>query len=414
MKILIHSNAPWAGSGYGVQVQLLLKWLLVIFPDAEIIMSAWYGLQGAPLEMGKIRILPSSRAEYGVDILEAHVSHYKPDVVFMLGDIWVVPEQVLRAIPLAVWTPIDHTPMPPLVASRLLACKHPVAMSRHGKQEMERIGLKPDYVPHMVDTDEFKPIDRKQARQDMSIVDENTYVVVMVAANKGYPPRKNHDRVLKAWSLFIKEHPNSLLLYHSDPIAPGGLNLENIRQFYQIPDANIRFPDLYTLTMGRYGSSYMNKLYNAADVFLLPSAGEGFGIPALEAQAAGCPVIVSDFTAQSELCGSGYKIPIDPIDDTLITLQYSEQCLPKVSEIVKGIEWGLTQRGNETLRNQARTFAMDYDAVKVMRDYVEPLFKKLAGQGAAELEAVKAAREARAAKRAAALKKSVAEVASVG
>jgi glycogen synthase len=30
----------------------------------------------------------------------------------------------------------------------------------------------------------------------------------------------------------------------------------------------------------------MNMLYNAADVFVLPSAGEGCGIPLMEAQAA--------------------------------------------------------------------------------------------------------------------------------
>lgn len=36
--------------------------------------------------------------------------------------------------------------------------------------------------------------------------------------------------------------------------------------------------------------------------------GEGFGIPIIEAQAAGCPVIVTDCTAMTELCLSGWLI----------------------------------------------------------------------------------------------------------
>ena len=60
----------------------------------------------------------------------------------------------------------------------------------------------------------------------------------------------------------------------------------------------------------------MAQIYNCFDCLLLPSTNEGFGVPAIEAQSCGVPVIVNNFTAMPELvvkgktgliCDVGYK-----------------------------------------------------------------------------------------------------------
>jgi len=53
------------------------------------------------------------------------------------------------------------------------------------------------------------------------------------------------------------------------------------------------------------------QLLKNADLFVLPSFYEGFGMPILEAQAAGCPVITSNISSMPEVAGDG-AVLIDP------------------------------------------------------------------------------------------------------
>ncbi len=55
---------------------------------------------------------------------------------------------------------------------------------------------------------------------------------------------------------------------------------------------------------GAVGSEERVSLYNLAEVFIYPSFFEGFGFPPLEAQASGCPAIVSDRTSLPEVLGA--------------------------------------------------------------------------------------------------------------
>ena len=67
--------------------------------------------------------------------------------------------------------------------------------------------------------------------------------------------------------------------------------------------------------LGRIPSAELNDLYHAAAVTVVPSSYEGFGNPALEAMARGCPLIVSDAAALPEVVGEAADVvPVGDID----------------------------------------------------------------------------------------------------
>jgi glycosyltransferase involved in cell wall biosynthesis len=209
----------------------------------------------------------------------------------------------------------------------------------------------------------------------------------MVAANKGNPSRKAFDSQFAGFAQFAKAHPDAVLYCHSAKAEHGencGVNLPELAAYHGLIDGtNILFPDAYRNIIG-FDDAYMRAVYSAADVTLMATMGEGFGIPIVEAQACGSPVIVGDWTANAELCFSGWKIDKPkavPMWTALGTYQY--HVMP--GAVSDALEKAHTMRGNQDYRNRARKGALQYDADKVTEKYWKPYLEKLE----AELRAAK-------------------------
>jgi glycosyltransferase involved in cell wall biosynthesis len=77
-------------------------------------------------------------------------------------------------------------------------------------------------------------------------------------------------------------------------------------------------------------NSDLNLLYNCAAFFLYPTIYEGFGIPILEAQRTGCPVITSNYSSIPEIAGDGAfmisDINAQKISEIILQSKSREDC----------------------------------------------------------------------------------------
>lgn len=135
-------------------------------------------------------------------------------------------------------------------------------------------------IPNAIDTRKFRfdPARRTTVRLALSL-EPSTRVILHV----GRPSRqKNPFRLLDIFAAFRAAYPDSVLLY----IGTGELETE-VRAYAArtLPPAAVRFLGL---------RRDIPDLMFAADAFLLPSLYEGLPMVAVEAQAAGLPVLASD------------------------------------------------------------------------------------------------------------------------
>lgn len=298
LRIFLSSNAPWSTSGYGQQVAELLPLIKKSgYPKPG--MCDFYGLEGGVLETQEARHYPKHAHVYGSDALVTHAKDYKADVTFTLQDIWVLhPQDIQGATRWIPIVPIDHEPVPPMILERLRHAYRIVTYSQFGQKELQRNGIHSTYIPHTVDTTVYKPMDKKQARRDAGIP-EDIYLCGMVAANKDNPPRKSFQEAMDAFKMFLKKEPKAYLYIHTTPDLQGGFPIKNYAQTLGIVD-RMMFPDTYQM-MYKTNKKVMATIYNTFDLLLAPSRNEGFGVPIIEAQACGVPVVTTNFTAMPEL-----------------------------------------------------------------------------------------------------------------
>jgi glycosyltransferase involved in cell wall biosynthesis len=375
--LVVAGNSPWAGTGYGQQIAQLAPQLVA--DGYDVALAANYGLQGAKLEWDGIPIYPPGFDVWGNDTIGPNSrTHFagRRGWVITLFDVWVAKGPSWGEMNVASWVPVDHVPTPPKVVEFFTTTgAQPIAMSEFGERQLAKSGLDPLYAPHGIDTDVFRPgipDINGTATRDVLGVPDDAHVTLMVAANKGvYPPRKSFPQALLAFSRFARNHDDAYLVLHTERFGMAdGLQLDRLIEACGIPEDRVSFTDQYAYRIG-LPQPVLAAIYNAADVLLAPSMGEGFGIPVVEAQACGTPVIVSDFSAQPELVGSGWLVGGTPFWDEAQTswLHY-----PDVGDIVDALEDSYAGGGDAA---NARQHALAYDHQVVFHRYWRPILAEL-------------------------------------
>lgn len=346
----------------------------------EVAVSAMNGLDGRPLDWEGTLVLPSGMRAYSNDVLAPHARRVfgdDPGLILVLYDAWAIDPVPLREFAVAAWSPIQSHPVPPADRNFFETCgAQPIAMSRYGERELAEAGLQPVYVPHAVDTSVFKPMpdsDRATAREMLG-VPADAFVIAIVAANKDKtPPRKGWAEQFYAFAQFRKRHKDARLLVHGLLETSGGINLMRLVYDLGIQD-QVQFTDQYAQVTGLYRPEDMAALMGCADVLSNCSWGEGFGLPVLEAQACGTPVVVSDGSAMTELCGSGWRVETQPYWHPFAESWWHA---PLIKSIGRAWEKAYQRAREPKMREAAREFALRYDVDTVLTQFWKPTLDML-------------------------------------
>jgi glycosyltransferase involved in cell wall biosynthesis len=206
-------------------------------------------------------------------------------------------------------------------------------------------------------SEEFKPLPiiKKEKNKHISRfrlnVPDNSFIVIAVST---IHPRKNYINLLKAFAILKKKlgKPIHLLIVGKVDDKNYGLKINHLISANNL-SSNVHL-------LGYVHDDDLPILYNLADLFVYPSLYEGFGLPILEAQACGCPVITSNVSSMPEVAGDG-AILVDP---------YSvEEMANAISEVISNEESrdSLTEKG---LKN-CNTYSWEKCAEETVRVFGE-------------------------------------------
>jgi glycosyltransferase involved in cell wall biosynthesis len=267
---------------------------------------SFYGFEGSKMEWNGIPLYPNDVRDWGVKYNKMFYDDHKADILLTLQDTWVLQKLDVRMnwVP---WAPIDHDPAPPEVLNMLKnhgGIVKPIAMSKYGQRKLKDAGIDSYYIPHGVNTHLFSPQEewRKDLRKQHGWDDK--FVIGTVGTNT--VERKNWIASLKAVKEFYSKHKDVAYYMHTDMHHSMGIDLDALRYELGLEDITY-YPKFEKMVIGVRAEALAH-LYNAMDVFLLPSKGEGFGIPIVEAQSCGVPVITTNCTAQPELVDGGWLV----------------------------------------------------------------------------------------------------------
>jgi glycosyltransferase involved in cell wall biosynthesis len=352
LRIMPVSDSPWAATGFGTNTKNVAA---ILFEEGHTIgyggcqnpqHAKWYtpwplGQTEKEVWFENLPIMAPGQERFGEQSFPHWVKEFKPDIVLAHLDFQMFkhmsdmkqPNMIqfpfrdekgniinrkkrmemmneafskIQAGPpwkLAVIIPYDGEPSIPQWKLQLDGVDYGLAMSRYGQ-----LGLKKDfdldttYMPHGVDTSLFKPITNPKYGSSKR---PDAFIVGCVARNQH---RKNIPRLIKGFAQFVKENnlspDQAKLILHMDWNDSMGWQFPQFAAQYGMTEYLMQ-PLMGMLdaqeTLSEQG---MAELYNCMDVFVLPTGGEGFGIPTLEAMSCGVPVCVTNYTTGYELIKS--------------------------------------------------------------------------------------------------------------
>ena len=266
------------------------------------------------LEDADVKLMPSDG--YGnADIVRKLIKQEKPDAIFIFTDprywVWLFEiEREIRSQMPIIWLNIwDDFPAPRYNEDYYNSVDGLLAISKQTKLINELV-LGEDiknkftaYIPHGIDDKIFKPLeaDNKELldfKKGLLNGKEYDFVVYFNSRNI---QRKRPGDVILSYRYFCdmigsEAASKCALIMHTAPVDPHGTDLNAVKEAICPDYCNVYF------SSQRINPVQMNGMYNVADVTVLPSSNEGWGLSLTESMMAGTMIIPNVTGGMQDQC----------------------------------------------------------------------------------------------------------------
>ena len=263
---------------------------------------------------------PDLKSPYGFKRFLMLAASGKYDIIFILNDTFIVnvvmPSllEIQRKMPkdhrfsTVLYFPVDSPLKSNWVTDVVSKVDFPVVYTEYGKAEclkhdpalQSRLGV----IYHGVDKGDFFPLpeeERQAFRKQFLGAHADKFVMLNVARNQ---PRKDLHKCFASFKVFHEKYPNSLLFLLAQAQDVGG-DLVEIAKGYGLEwdkDWICPKPGTYGANQG-YPIETVNKIYNAADLVVSTTLGEGWGLSSSEGMATLRPLLFPANTSFNEIIG---------------------------------------------------------------------------------------------------------------
>lgn len=198
----------------------------------------------------------------------------------------------------------SHSSFQPIIRFSILRSNGITSVSNFLRKEtVHKFGVPPELIeviPNFVDTDIYRP--GKDSSHRASLAERNEKILMHVS---NFRPVKRVQDVIQVFALVSKRIPARLIMIGDGPERPGAM--ERARAL-GIEDR--------VVFLGKHAS--VEELLPYADLFLLTSELESFGLVNLEAMSSGAPVVTSSAGGVAEVVPhgeAGYLFDVGAVEE---------------------------------------------------------------------------------------------------
>jgi phosphatidylinositol alpha-1,6-mannosyltransferase len=251
---------------------------------------------------GRIEQTPARPSRIGYSVAALRTALLRPVDLIFCGHLFMAPlaaliarlkraKLIVQTHGIEAWSRPSKTQRSALEAAELVLC-----VSRHTRAAvLSWAAIAPERVLVVPDTvrEAFTPGDGSTQRAGLGL--EGKRVLLTVGRMDSCERYKGHDRVIAAISnLVARGHDICYLVV--------GEGADRIRLEALACDAGVSERVHF---LGRVELQTLVEIYRMADLFVMPSTGEGFGVAFLEAMASGTPAVGLDVAGARDALADG-------------------------------------------------------------------------------------------------------------